>query len=361
MEGARLFTFLAVLLTVGMLVVPRLVRAVVRLNRPETTAVSSVGIGFASALLAQAFGYSVALGAFIAGALVAESGVSRQVERLVQPLRDVFAAVFFVSVGMLIEPLLVGRHWVAIVVFTVLVVSGRIAGVANGTFLAGYGVRTSVRTGMSMAQIGEFSFLIAGIGLSTGATRDFLYPVAVMVSAVTIVLTPWLIRWSDPVASRIDRRLPKPLRTFAALYGSWVEQLRLGGEAGTARTRNRRLVLMMLIDYALLLSVLLAVSAGRTAIAEGIASATGLSSDAARYAVVAAGVVFSGLLCLGIVRGVRYLASSLAARAMPEAAPGKLDPAAAPRRMLVVTLQIGIVLLAGMPLLATVQPFSLPP
>jgi CPA2 family monovalent cation:H+ antiporter-2 len=129
------------------LTVPRLVRAVVRLNRPETTLVASVGICFACALLARAFGYSVALGAFLAGALVAESGVEKQVERLIKPLCDVFAAVFFVSIGMLIDPRLIGQHWLPVVVFLFLVVAGKVVGVAFGTFLAGYGVRTSVQAG----------------------------------------------------------------------------------------------------------------------------------------------------------------------------------------------------------------------
>ena len=251
--GGRLAAFLAGLLLVGMLTVPRLVRVVVRLNRPETTLVASVGICFACALLARTFGYSVALGAFLAGALVAESGVEKRIERLVKPLCDAFAAVFFVSVGMLIDPLLIGRHWIPVVVFLFLVVAGKVVGVTFGTFLAGYGVRTSVQAGMSLAQIGEFSFIIAALGLSSGATRDFLYPVAVTVSAATTLLTPWMIRWSAPVATRIDRRLPKPLRTFAALYGAWLEKMRQRGEPEHALHGRRRRVRMMLIDLALVL------------------------------------------------------------------------------------------------------------
>ena len=215
-----------------MLTVPRLVRAVFRLNRPETTLVATVGICFACALLARVFGYSVALGAFIAGALVAESGLEKRIERMVKPLCDAFAAVFFVSVGMLIDPVLIARHWGPVVVFLLLVVGGKVAGVTFGAFLAGYGVRTSVQAGMSLAQIGEFSFIIAALGLSTGATRDFLYPVAVTVSAATTLLTPWMIRWSGPAADRIDRLLPKPVHTFAALYDSWLEKMRRRDGAG---------------------------------------------------------------------------------------------------------------------------------
>jgi CPA2 family monovalent cation:H+ antiporter-2 len=357
MTGGRLAAFLAGLLLVGMLTVPRLVRTVVRLNRPETTLVASVGICFACALLARAFGYSVALGAFLAGALVAESGVEKKIERLVKPLCDAFAAVFFVSVGMLIDPLLIGRHWIPVVVFLFLVVAGKVVGVTFGTFLAGYGVRTSVQAGMSLAQIGEFSFIIAALGLSSGATRDFLYPVAVTVSAATTLLTPWMIRWSAPVATIIDRRLPKPLRMFAALYGSWLEKMRQGGEPGRASHGRRWRFRMLLIDLVLVIGILVGASVWRIEVVVWIASGTGISVSTARYAFLAAVVLLSGVFCFGLVRGAWRLVDSLVVKAMPQAEPGKLDLAAAPRRALLVTLQIGIVLLVGMPLLAIFQPF----
>ena len=107
---------------------PRAIRAISRLHRRETTLVASIGICFTIALLAQAFGYSVALGAFLAGSLVAESGEEKQIERLVEPVRDIFGAVFFVSVGMLIDPALVARHWPAVVVLTAAVVIGKVVG-----------------------------------------------------------------------------------------------------------------------------------------------------------------------------------------------------------------------------------------
>jgi CPA2 family monovalent cation:H+ antiporter-2 len=188
--AARLTAFLAALVSIGMLTVPRLMRAVLRLNRPETTLIAAVGLAFAFALVAIAFDYSVALGAFLAGTLVAESGQPKRIEQLVAPVRDLFAAVFFVAVGMMIDPALIAEHWVAVVVFTVLVIVGKVLGVSTSAFLTGYDPRTAVQAGMSLAQIGEFSFIIAGIGLSTGATRDFLYPVAVAVSAITTLTTP---------------------------------------------------------------------------------------------------------------------------------------------------------------------------
>src|SRR6185312_17175410 len=150
----------------------------------------------------------------------------KQVERLVEPVRDMFGAVFFVSVGMLIDPALVARHWLAVVVLTAAVIIGKVVGVSLGAFLTGSGMRTSVQAGLSLAQIGEFSFIIAGLGLALGANRDFLYPVAIAVSALTALSTPWLIRVSAPSAGFIDRRLPGPLQTFASLYGAWLERLR---------------------------------------------------------------------------------------------------------------------------------------
>jgi CPA2 family monovalent cation:H+ antiporter-2 len=122
----RLAAFLVLTIGGGLLIVPPLVRAIVRLERPETTVVSSVGLSFAFALIAYGAGYSVALGAFLGGALVAESGEAATVEHLVQPIRDMFAAIFFVAVGMLIDPALVAEHWVAIVVLTFVVVVGKL-------------------------------------------------------------------------------------------------------------------------------------------------------------------------------------------------------------------------------------------
>jgi CPA2 family monovalent cation:H+ antiporter-2 len=123
------------------------------------------------------------LGAFIAGSLVAESGEEKVVEHLIMPVRDMFAAIFFIAVGMLIDPTIIMQHWGAVLAFSAVVIVGKVIFVSIASFLTGYSPRTSVQAGMSLAQIGEFSFIIAAVGLSTGATRDFLYPIAVAVSA----------------------------------------------------------------------------------------------------------------------------------------------------------------------------------
>lgn len=358
--AVRLGIFLAGLVGIGLLIVPRLIRYVVKLERPEITTVTSMGICFACALLALSLGYSVALGAFIAGALVAESGEEKAVVPHIEPIRDMFAAIFFVAVGMLIDPALLGRHWPEVLVFTLAVIFGKVLTVSVSAFLTGYGVRTSVQTGMSLAQIGEFSFIIASVGLATGATREFLYPTVVAVSALTTLTTPWLIRASDRVATFVDRKLPKPLQTFVALYGSWVERLRKAKREEAGRSPIRRLVLLLLIDAALLAFLVIGVSLELERIATLLSSATGLSGDVTRLAVMAGAGLVALPLGIGIVRTARRLGLELALRALPAGEKGKLDLAAAPRRALVVTLQVAILILVGAPLIAITQPF-LPP
>jgi CPA2 family monovalent cation:H+ antiporter-2 len=330
---------------------------IVRLGRPETTLVASIGFCFATALLAQAFGYSVALGAFIAGSLVAESGDEAEIEHLVLPVRDLFAAIFFVSVGMLIDPVLIARNWLPVVVLTLLVIGGKVLGVTVGAFLTGNGTRTSLQAGMSLAQIGEFSFIIAGLGLSLGATREFLYPVAVAVSAITMLTTPVLVRVAGPVASYVDRKLPRPIQTFAALYGSWLEELRARPRAKTEAARFRRLLRLLLLGAAVLAAVVIFTGVALDEVATFASRRLGASAQVARSVVLVVAAGLAAPLVFGIFRIAGGLGLALADLALPAAEKGKPDLAAAPRRALVVTVQLAMVLLVGLPVLALTQPF----
>jgi CPA2 family monovalent cation:H+ antiporter-2 len=356
MTGVSLAAFLAALLGVGLLVVPRLVRGVVRLGRPETTVVTAVGICFAAALLALGFGYSVALGAFAAGSLVAESGHGHHIDELLAPLRDVFAALFFVAVGMLLDPAVVVEHWPAVLALTAVVLAGKPLAVAAGVFLTGNGLRDGVRAGMSLAQIGEFSFIIAGVGLAAGATRGYLYPVAVAVAALTTLTTPWMVRAGDGLARAVDRKLPPALQTFASLYGTWVERLRRPPEQAERRAA-RRLARRALADAALLAGALLAfaLQLGRGAAAVG--GTLSLGPRAARGVVLALALAAAVPLAGGLVRSTRRLAAALALRALPGPARG-LDRAVAPRRALIAALHAAMLLAAAVPLVAVLQPFA---
>jgi CPA2 family monovalent cation:H+ antiporter-2 len=313
---------------------------------------------FAFALIAQKLGYSVALGAFLGGTLVAESGEARKIEPLVAPVRDVFAAVFFVAVGMQINPRVVVDHGGAVIVLTLVVVVGKILGVSLGAFLAGRDVRTSIQAGMSLAQIGEFSFIIAGVGLATGATRGFLYPIAVAVSAITTLITPWLIRAAPSTAAFVDSKLPRPIQTFVTLYGSWMERIR-ESRARSERPRLRRLLGLLLLDVVVIALVLIGAALETRRFTDLLAASTGLSTVAARVIVVAGITTIALPLLVGFFRTARQLGNMLAHEALPPVEKG-VDFAAAPRRALIVTLQLAVVIVAVVFVAAVTQPF-LPP
>ena len=355
--AGRLFIFLFALIAVGLLVVPRVTRAVLRLNNNETTLMFSVALCFGCAFLALEFGYSVALGAFIAGSLIGESGHEKRIERLVQPVRDMFAAIFFVSVGMLLDPRLVVEHWRAVLVFMMLVIFGNLIAVSVGAFLAGNGVHTSIRAAMSLAQIGEFSFIIAALGLTLKATRPFLYPVIVAVSAITTLTTPFMIRYSDLVASAIDRRLPRPIQTFGALYGGWLERSRHGAPEDRGRSPVRRFLLLLLIDVALLCALIIGTSVYLIDLGTLIERQVGSTVVVARAMVLVAAVLLGIPLWYGVMRVARRLSEYIGQQSFPLPPADVPDLSAAPRRALVATFKIFVLVLVGMPIVALTQPF----
>ena len=350
----RLLGFLTVMLAGGMLVVPRLVRLVARLGRAELLVMTCLGLAFGFAFLAQKAGYSVAFGAFLAGALVAESGEAKVAERLVRPIRDIFTGVFFVSVGMLIDPGAIRDHAAAVLVLVVVVVTGKVLGVGLGAFVAGHGVRLSIQAGMSLAQIGEFSFIIAGLGAATGALRSFLFPVAIAVSALTALLTPFLIRGSASVAAYVDRRLPHAVQTYATLYGSWVQALGETRSRRTEWTHIRRLAGFLVLDVVLIAALVIASSLGRVRLAELLTGR--IHPMVAQVLVTLTTIVLALPFFWGALRSARKLGRVLAEGAFPRKGDG-VDLAEAPRRAMRATLELAILFAAGTPLVALTQPF----
>jgi CPA2 family monovalent cation:H+ antiporter-2 len=350
---ARLVLFLVAFVGLGYLVVPPMVRVVVRMNRPETTVIAAIGICFAFAIIAEQAGYSVALGAFLAGSLVAESGEAAQIEHLVAPVRDMFGAVFFVSVGIMIDPALIVQHWVALIVLTAAVVGGKVVGVTIAAVLSGTGTRTAIEAGMSLAQIGEFSFIIAGAGVKSGATRDFIYTLAVAVSALTTFLTPYMIRASVPVAEYVSRHLPRPLKVLESLYDGWFERIR----QATAPARELHSIswpIASMVSSAVLLAAILIVNELDPL------DVTTMVANMERLSYFSAGLyvdAFALLLCAapvaGLYFGARRLATALAFRAFPLLP----DSNTAPVQALIELLDVTLLLVVAMPLLAIVQPF----
>ncbi len=353
---ARLVLFLVAFVGTGLIVVPPVIRFIVRMGRPETTLVAAVGLCFAFAILAEHAGYSVALGAFLAGSLVAESGEAKQIEHLVEPLRDIFGAVFFVSVGMMIDPQLIAEHWQALIVLTAAVLGGKIVGVTFASILSGVGTKTSIEAGMSLSQIGEFSFIIAGAGLKTGATRDFLYTLAVAVSAVTTFLTPYMIRGSIPVAEFVSARMPRPLKVLEALYDSWFERIRNAGQS----TRDANSIgwpIAAIVSSAIVIAgILIFNELDPLDVTTTVSSMEHLTYFSAGLFVDAFALLLCAAPAAGMYFASRRLATALASRAFAD-----LPPHGAPAvGALIELLQITILLVAAVPLLAIVQPFMQP-
>lgn len=205
---AKLVFFLTLWFISGIFILPTALNRMRPHLTQETLLILSLGLCFLMVILATKAGFSPALGAFIMGSLLAETADGKRIEHLVGSVKDLFAAIFFVSVGMLIDPKILVEYAIPIVVITLITIFGKAFSSGLGVLLSGRSLRHAVQSGLSLAQIGEFSFIIAVLGVNLKVTSDFLYPVAVGVSAVTTFTTPYLIRYADSIFHFIDVKLP---------------------------------------------------------------------------------------------------------------------------------------------------------
>jgi CPA2 family monovalent cation:H+ antiporter-2 len=204
----KLCFFLVLWFLCGIFVVPSFLKFTRKLMNDETMLIVSLALCFMMVMLAANAGFSAALGAFVMGSILAETLYGARIEHLIQPVKDLFGAIFFVSVGMLIDVQMLLLHMWPIVIGTLVLLISKPLFAATGALISGQPLKTSVRTGMSLSQIGEFSFIIATLGISLKVTSDFLYPVAVTISVVTAFTTPYMIRLSEPVYRMLDKALP---------------------------------------------------------------------------------------------------------------------------------------------------------
>lgn len=212
---AKLGFFLSIWFLGGIFFVPWLLRHTRSLMNEEISLILSLGLCLLMVILANQAGFSSALGAFIMGSVLAETSDGEKIEHNLRSVKNLFAAIFFVSVGMLIEIDPILQYWNAILLISIAVILGKTMSVTLGALIGGQSIKTSIQSGMSLAQIGEFSFIIATLGLHLGVTSKFLYPVAVAVSALTTLTTPYLIRGSEPFYQWIHQKLPEGLKNRA--------------------------------------------------------------------------------------------------------------------------------------------------
>jgi len=204
----KLCFFLVLWFIGGIFLIPSFLKATRKLMNDETMLIVSLALCLLMVMLAVEVGFSPALGAFIMGSVLAETTQAEKIEHLTKSVKDLFAAIFFVSVGMLIDPGILITYAVPILIITLATVLGKFLSSGMGALLSGQPLKTAVQTGLSLAQIGEFSFIIATLGLTLKVTSDFLYPIAVAVSAITTFTTPYLIKSSESFFLFLERNLP---------------------------------------------------------------------------------------------------------------------------------------------------------
>ena len=207
----RIGFFLILWLIVGIFAIPLFLRTVRSLINAEVLLVVSLGLCCAMAVFSSKVGFSSAFGAFIMGSILAETVEAERIEKLVEPVKNLFGAIFFVSVGMLVDPKILVEYAIPIMLLVLTILIGQSVFGTFSFMLAGESLKSAMRCGFSMAQIGEFSFIIASLGLSLGVISDFLYPVVVAVSVITTFLTPYMIRLATPVYNNLEHRLPNKL------------------------------------------------------------------------------------------------------------------------------------------------------
>jgi len=246
--------FVSVVLIVGFILVPRLIRYVAHFQSNEMLLITVLGLCFGVTLLAVKLEHSMVLGAFLIGTIIGETREIGKIKILMEPVRDLFSAIFFVTIGMMINPELIAQYTVPILVISLAVVLGKVGIFSLGTFIAGNDARTSLRVGTAMVPIGELSFIIATLGLTLGVTSEFLYAIAVSISAITMPLTPYLVRHADSLISLLERHCPPRLVRSARLYHRWT--CRLAARKTSLSARLARKWTLQLSLNALLISAI---------------------------------------------------------------------------------------------------------
>ena len=238
----KIVFFLVLWFVVGLYVVPSFLRAVRKLINDETLLIVALGLCCLMAVVSTRVGFSAAFGAFVMGSILAETIEAERIIKLVEPVKNLFGAIFFVSVGMLVEPKILVDYALPIVVIVMTILIGQAVFGSIGFLLSGQSLKNAMRCGFSMAQIGEFAFIIASLGLSLGVISDFLYPVVVAVSVVTTFLTPYMIRAATPCYDGIVKVIPH----------NWLRRLehRTMGTPETSETKAnwKRLIRSMVMN-----------------------------------------------------------------------------------------------------------------
>jgi len=216
----KLLFFLVIWFLVGVYVLPSLLNRWRRFLNSETLLVVSMGLCLGMAVFSVYCGFSLALGAFVMGSILAGTSYAERIEHVVTPVKDLFGAVFFISVGMMVQPAILAGYWQSILILSGVVIAGMILFGTFGMLVTGQTLRVAMQSGFSLTQIGEFAFIIATLGMSLGVLQPSLYPIVVAVSVITTFLTPYFIKLATPAYEAVERRLPPRLNFLIGRYRS---------------------------------------------------------------------------------------------------------------------------------------------
>jgi CPA2 family monovalent cation:H+ antiporter-2 len=222
----KLMFFLTIWFVVGIFFIPTLLKKAKHLLTDEMMLIISLALCLLMVIFAANVGFSPALGAFIMGSIIAETTQAEHIEHLVKPVKDLFGAVFFVSVGMLINPDTLIEYAGPVAILTLVVIIGQSISSTIGALISGQPLKQSIQTGMSLSQIGEFSFIIATLGTTLKVTSDFLYPIVVAVSAVTTFTTPFMVKFAVPFSIYLEKKIPKKWAKRIQVYSSNTEEIK---------------------------------------------------------------------------------------------------------------------------------------
>lgn len=254
-SAMKIVFFLVLWLVVGIYAIPMLLRSVRKLVNNETMLIVALGLCCAMAVFSTEVGFSEAFGAFIMGSILAETVEADRIVKLVEPVKNLFGAIFFVSVGMLVDPHVIVQYALPIVVLVLTIVLGQAVFGTLAFMLAGESLKSAMKCGFSMSQIGEFSFIIASMGLGLGVIGKFLYPVVVAVSVITTFLTPYMIKLANPVYCRLEKHLPDKLI-------HWLNSMQMSHPHTTQQNKWKRLLYQMSLNtivYGILSAAVIAV------------------------------------------------------------------------------------------------------
>lgn len=315
--AAKLIVFGVSALVFGAILAPRLIHFVNRFHSDETLLISSLALCFGLALAGQQLGLSAAAGAFLIGTVLGDTEHSAEISRVMTPVKDMFAALFFVSIGMLMDVSLFPDFIIPALIISVVFILGKLVADTVGTFLAGYDGRTSLNVGMGMPQIGEFSLAMTKVGVEQGAVGAFINPVITVATAITALLYPFIFRSGNTVADFLSRRSPTLLKEYGYYLFLWVATVRRAFHFDSPHARRiQHSVRLMLLNLGIVV-LLIAIGTGMSQFTAQLSNLTGFEESL--WGLIIGGAVLA--LCIppavAIWRSLRRLTEEIAEYILP--------------------------------------------